>query len=319
MSRALSLFAGFVFLLTACQDDDQPRTLAQEQDQEIQEYLLAQDPPVDFYPTDSGFYYIPISDVISPDSEDILSIFYTITTLDGEVVVPRPDEPVVLKRGVGAVYPVGLDYGLQLPKLGAGDVFKFIFPSHLAYGELGIPDKLPQNTIVVIEVEVVNTKGDDDVKLEELVQLENYIKEKEYDKDPINPPQRLADGLILYSPDPSLTAQPVIEGDTVVINFEVSTLEGVRVITDYSGEPFEFVVKDDMVIDGLYKAVQMMRLNETAFVMMSSDHAYGSSAAVLPQSLAQTLIKESIIPEYAGSVAPFTPLVFEVTIVGIKN
>src|SRR5688572_9217503 len=89
---------------------------------------------------------------VSPKATDRVQVHYHGTLLDGTVF----DSSV--ERGQPAAFPLnqvigGWTEGLQLMKV--GDKFKFIIPPDLAYGASRPSPKIPPNSTLVFEVELL--------------------------------------------------------------------------------------------------------------------------------------------------------------------
>jgi FKBP-type peptidyl-prolyl cis-trans isomerase len=89
---------------------------------------------------------------VSPKATDTVNVHYHGTLLDGTVF----DSSV--QRGQPISFPLngvirGWTEGLQLMKV--GDKFKFEIPPNLAYGERSPSPKIPPNSTLVFEVELL--------------------------------------------------------------------------------------------------------------------------------------------------------------------
>jgi FKBP-type peptidyl-prolyl cis-trans isomerase len=89
---------------------------------------------------------------VSPKASDTVKVHYHGTLLDGTVF----DSSV--ERGEPISFPLngvikGWTEGLQLMKV--GDKFKFVIPPELAYGDRSPSPKIPPNSTLVFEVELL--------------------------------------------------------------------------------------------------------------------------------------------------------------------
>ena len=107
--------------------------------------------------TDSGLQYIVVSEGTGkqPKASDIVKVHYTGTLTNGEKFDSSVD------RGEPAEFPVGQvikgwTESLQLMKVGAK--YKLFVPPDLGYGQMGQPPKIPGNSVLVFDVELLDVK-----------------------------------------------------------------------------------------------------------------------------------------------------------------
>ncbi len=105
--------------------------------------------------TASGLKYMALqhgTGTASPKATDTVTVHYKGTLLDGTVFDSSID------RGQPTTFPLngviaGWTEGLQLMKV--GDKFKFEIPPNLAYGPNSPSPKIPPNSTLVFEVELL--------------------------------------------------------------------------------------------------------------------------------------------------------------------
>lgn len=104
--------------------------------------------------TESGIQYIVMTaaEGEKPVATDTVKVHYTGTFLNGETF----DSSV--ERGEPAVFPLnrvirGWTEGVQLMSVGAK--YKFTIPSDLAYGPAGSPPRIPGNSVLEFEIELL--------------------------------------------------------------------------------------------------------------------------------------------------------------------
>jgi len=104
--------------------------------------------------TESGIQYVVMSEVEGdkPVATDTVKVHYKGTFLNGETFDSSYD------RGEPAVFPLnrvikGWTEGLQL--MSVGSKYKFTIPSDLAYGPNGNPPRIPGNSVLEFEVELL--------------------------------------------------------------------------------------------------------------------------------------------------------------------
>lgn len=89
---------------------------------------------------------------VSPKPTDIVKVNYHGTLLDGTVFDSSVERGEPVSFPLNAVIP-GWTEGLQLMKV--GDKFKFEIPPNLAYGPASPSPKIPPNSTLVFEVELL--------------------------------------------------------------------------------------------------------------------------------------------------------------------
>jgi FKBP-type peptidyl-prolyl cis-trans isomerase len=112
---------------------------------------------------ENGIYYQVVNS--NPDGEtvnldDIVEVYYRISTLDGRILEARlieNSQPKKFRHASGDLYPVGINIGVGYMRV--GEKYKFFIPSHLAFESYG-NSLLARNTVLIAEVEVVNTLTD---------------------------------------------------------------------------------------------------------------------------------------------------------------
>ena len=104
--------------------------------------------------TASGLVYRSLKDGsgASPAASDKVKVHYHGTLLDGTVFDSSVERGEPISFPLNQVIP-GWTEGLQLMKV--GDKFKFQIPSGLAYGPASPSPKIPANSTLVFEVELL--------------------------------------------------------------------------------------------------------------------------------------------------------------------
>ena len=104
--------------------------------------------------TESGIQYLVMTaaDGEKPAATDTVKVHYKGTFLNGETFDSSYD------RGEPAVFPLdrvirGWTEGVQL--MSVGSKFKFTIPSDLAYGPVGNPPRIPGNSVLEFEIELL--------------------------------------------------------------------------------------------------------------------------------------------------------------------
>jgi len=104
--------------------------------------------------TASGLQYevITLGTGPKPVASDKVKVHYTGTLIDGSKFDSSVDRGTPATFGVGQVIP-GWVEGIQL--MPSGSKFKFYIPSDLAYGPQGAGEKIPGNSALIFEVELL--------------------------------------------------------------------------------------------------------------------------------------------------------------------
>jgi FKBP-type peptidyl-prolyl cis-trans isomerase len=89
---------------------------------------------------------------VSPKATDTVNVHYHGTLLDGTVFDSSVERGQPISFPLNAVIP-GWTEGLQLMKV--GDKFKFEIPPNIAYGANSPSPKIPPNSTLVFEVELL--------------------------------------------------------------------------------------------------------------------------------------------------------------------
>lgn len=105
--------------------------------------------------TSSGLKYQVMKQgtgTVSPKATDTVKVHYHGTLLNGTVFDSSVERGESISFPLNGVIP-GWTEGVQLMKV--GDKFKFEIPPNLAYGESSPSPKIPPNSILVFEVELL--------------------------------------------------------------------------------------------------------------------------------------------------------------------
>ena len=340
----------FVFcLLLRCGSDDsiEPSTVAVEQDSTILSFFETvgnDSATVD----ENGIYSYPI--VLNPGgasaSGGVLSIYYRVGTLGGsgdiDVYSSSDGDPIVLKQGSNAVYPVGLD--LALAQMNEGETYGFVIPSSLAYDTVNLAG-ISENAIIEFEIELVSVQSVSQVEADEDEAIETYVEAinvmvrearqtlidsltlaisdstqlanalDSLENVPLDTVMELSAGIYFQNltPDSLFTGGPMA-GQIIGINYSGRFIDSTSFDSRFEDQAFEYAFGTNLVIPGLDLGIGEMQFEQEALIIMASDLAYRESAVVIPSSFTQQAISSSIVPDYAARVGAYRSLAFEVTL-----
>lgn len=111
--------------------------------------------PSEMNTTASGLKYQVLKQgtgTVSPKATDVVQVHYHGTLLDGTVFDSSVERREPISFALNRVIP-GWTEGVQLMKV--GDKFKFEIPPGLAYGPRSPSPKIPPNSTLVFEVELL--------------------------------------------------------------------------------------------------------------------------------------------------------------------
>lgn len=110
---------------------------------------------LDAQKTEDGIYYV-VEETGSEEKPNItnrVTVHYTGKLLDGTKFDSSVDRGTPATFSLQGVVP-GWSFGI--PKFGKGGKGQLLIPSYLAYGERGSGDKIPPNSCLVFDVEVID-------------------------------------------------------------------------------------------------------------------------------------------------------------------
>lgn len=284
-------------------------------DSKIEEYLRsngifnAQGSP-------EGIYYT-VSEQgkgISAKPGDYVTVHYTGTLLDGTKFDSSKDRgtPFSFQIGMGRVIQ-GWEKGIPLfPVGGKGKIF---LPSQLAYGERGAGAKIPANTPLIFEIEVIEVTPQaeyaEKMRIEQELQrntanllaaaqkatdkavIEEYAKEKGLNI------QTTPSGLAYVIEAPGM-GEKVKIGQVATVHYAGYLTNGTKFDSSFDrNEPFSLTVGIGQVIAGWDEGLQLLAKGGKAKLILPSGLAYGPRGA-------------------GGVIPPNTVLVFDVEVLNIQ-
>ena len=234
--------------------------------------------------TETGLMYedLVIGTGKSPLKGDKVIVHYTGKLLDGSIFdssVER-DEPFKFPLGMGRVIK-GWDEGIASMKVGGKRILTI--PPILGYGERGAGDRIPPNSTLIFEVELID------------------IKKPVVDKDfEIAGSEIITDsGMIMI--DHVLGEGEIPKKNQIVVVHYTGKLEnGTKFDSSHDrGQPFEFPLGMGRVIKGWDEGLASMKIGGKRTLIIPPFLAYGERGA-------------------GGVIPPNATLLFEVELLGIK-
>ncbi len=147
--------AASLCLLGCSKDETNPGARTDEGTPPVATSALANGQTNAMIKTASGLKYQVMKQgagAVSPKASDTVKVHYHGTLLDGTVFDSSVDRGEPISFPLNGVIP-GWTEGLQLMKV--GDKFKFEIPPDLAYGPNSPSSKIPPNSTLVFEVELL--------------------------------------------------------------------------------------------------------------------------------------------------------------------
>ena len=324
--RFLRLFVLLAIWLSfeQCSNDDQPMPdLGSVQDTTIVDFLDSVG-ITGFTRDTTGIYSFPIT--LNPAGQNaagrVLSIYYVLSIMGGDTIQFKDEtigDPARLLQGASAVYPVGLDLGLEL--MNEGEEYGFILPPDLAYDSLSFSTLIPSGSFIQFSVRLVDVQTEAAILEEELLVIENYIEEAFLDSLELNPLDSSefigSTNQILYKRlEAGIPNQLPRIAESIEINYQGRFIDSTVFDIRYENLPFQYPFDTQTVIPGIDLGVGEMEFGETALLIIPSSFAYRESAAIFPDfdDFKSILVENFVIPDYVERVNPYQTLVFEITL-----
>jgi len=288
--------------------EQEKELLRQKENEILTEYIKEQ--KITETPLESGLYFIPLkkSNGRMADTGEMCQIYIKVSTLGGKLLYDNFNkEPMDVEFGK-KFDTQGLMEGIGLLHL--GEKARLIVPSSIGVGETGWEGVAPFTT-VIYEVQLLQIRSVDEVKLEraekkkaeeaekqklkdaETVIIDEYVKENSIQ-------EFLLPSGLYFIPISEGTGPNAMPGDIVKINYTIYSLDGKEIESSFTNNlAFEFQLGNNEVIKGWEEAVLKMKKGGKVELIIPSNLAYGSIQ-----------INEKI--------KPFTPLVSELELIDIK-
>lgn len=321
-----SLIILLIFELSCSKDNVNPSNSLSE-DSIIVAYLDTLN--VNYQVDDStGIYYYPIR--INPAGKtqndgNVLSIYYTLDVLDGQNLITYDStdgDPLRMKQGANAIYPVGVDQSLAFMK--EGEEWVFVIPSALAYPGYS-SSLIPENAILVFQARLDSIETENEIQFKDTKLMQNFadsVKLADTVSNPLNQPVFLNSGVIYKRLSAGSGSVQPAAGNNVTITYQayLPFMRDNPVDLQYASNanPFAYSFNNNEVLSGLDFGVAQMRVGERSLMIIPSLLAYRESVAVLPDYIAEDIANLKIIPTYVSKVSPYEVLIFEVELLEIN-
>ena len=295
-------------LLHSCSDDSDLAVQMDADNSRISNYLAENS--ISAVRDGSGVYYEvletnPQGEAVNND--DVLSIAYSIKTLDGELLEESYDSAsTLIFHNFQSVVPIGLDYGLDLMRV--GEKFRFYIPSTLAYNSYS-NSLFETSTNFIAEVTLLSIQSKTDIYNQELNLIRNYL----YQEQVIDNGDAYQQDLF-YREVEKGTGKAPNSSSTVSINFTRKYLNG-TIIERTNSSPVTFQLNTGQAVEGLEMGILKMQEGGKAMLVMPSKLGFGESLQVIPKKIRTDLLRENLI---YSTVAPFTPLIYDVELVKVQ-
>jgi len=272
--------------LTSCLGESDYERQVKIDDKIISDYLAEND--IQAQKHASGLYYKVITENSTGTAltkNDVVSFYYSISKLDGtllESINKDENAPVQVKLLTYTIIPEGLDYGIDLMRV--GEKFRFYVPSYLAYGSYSCSD-FSTNTNFIIDIEVTDVQSESEIDEIQLDSIENYVN--------INYPdhQQFASGLYYIETIPGDGNKPM-SGDMVTIDFTRKYLDD-SVIKTANG--VSLYLDHEEAVQGLEEGLKQMKVGTSAILIMPASIGFKQSLCVIPQKTREDLLDDNLI------------------------
>lgn len=280
----------FGFMLTSCLGEDPFEKQRKADEATIRAYVADKKLQGDF--TDSGLYYDTITNdriksqrVVRVTENSIVQISYKLTDLQG--ILLQKDSIYIFQPSVGSFF-AGLSKGILFTRKGQNAIF--IIPSLLALGSQATSVggvAVAPNSCLRLEVTVNEIRNPSEQDVFENGLIKNHVTKKglKITKDS-------SEVVFVRTSAPVLTGARFKLGDEVKITYIGRKLDDSKF--DEGTLPSSGTSPLQGYIKGFMTGITMMREGETGFIYVNSTSAYGAAGT-------------------SGKIAPFTPLVFEIT------
>jgi FKBP-type peptidyl-prolyl cis-trans isomerase FkpA len=255
----------------------------------------------------SGLMYVKLKETNGPTAKqnDIGQFFYRGTLLDGtEFDGNFGGKAFPVTIGNGGVIAGWLEV---VDKIKVGEKWMIFVPSSLAYGEQGSGPQIGPNTPLIFEMELSAIKTAEELKKEEEAERKKLAAEEKSKIASYTAKKKFAgkidiDGAAIYfNQDKQGQGSTAQDGEVVQVRIKGFELNGKAIdqlTIPENQPPFETELLKDRLFPALYNIIKKMNKGSKFSVVTPSKLFHGEQGG--------------------GSVAPFTPVMFEIELLDIK-
>jgi len=274
----------------------------------LEKYVM--DNNIAVQPTTSGIYFIETKKGTgkAPETNGYVTAHYTVNLLGGQQLFNTRE------RGQAVDFKFGSQYENEgfmevIGMMREGGRANAIVPSAMAFGAKGAGNIVPPFSTLYYDIEFIKVMSNEEfearrAKEQEQKNAENARRQKEepqliekYLKDNnITPTTILPSGLIYLEKQAGSGAKPVT-GKKVKVHYTGTLIDGTKFDSSVDrGEPIEFVLGQNEVIEGWDLGIALMNVGGKATLIIPSSLAYKDRAQ-------------------GRSIPPYSTLIFEVELV----
>lgn len=279
----------WLVLLTGCLGENPFEQQRKKDEQTIKSYV-ANNSLVGNYTTSGLFYAVtqsnPTGTLVGNDG--IVEISYRLFNLDNIKVAESSS--YTFKPSVGS-FAAGLSEGVSL--LRQGERATLLLPSALAFGASRVTIgtiELPSNSVIRIDVEVLNVRTEQQQVEHERNIIRNYFATR------ITPPittfTKDTANVFVVNQAASNNPNTLTPNLGYTVNYTLRNAINNTVLDE--GKDFNYIHSPNNIIRGFYIGMLFMRIDGRGYIGIPSSMGYGALGST-------------------SKVAPYTPLIFEIT------
>ncbi|MFW5762241.1 MAG: FKBP-type peptidyl-prolyl cis-trans isomerase [Cyclobacteriaceae bacterium] len=243
--------------------------------------------------------------------EDILEVYYRITTLDGRILeakLAENSQPIKFRHAQGGLYPVGINIGAGYMR--TGEKYRFYIPSYLGL-ESFANNSIAPYSVLVAEVELVNILNNQEQFDLELDSIKSVLNARG-----ITGYEQFSNGLIKYTVQTGTGSLFPGNNSQILAVLRRKYLDDTETrLPSDNGDDLTQLTMGLHMTNGLEMGLSIMVEGEKAEVFVPSYLAFDSYTQVLPIKF-----RSEFLVNYLGyqNLAPFAILKYEIEIKDIN-